>query len=281
MNDSHYSPPLLEVRELATSFFTDEGEVKAVDNVSFTIEDGESVGIVGESGSGKSVTALSVMQMVSRPGRITAGEIYLRGEDLRAARPRRLEELRGSAIALIFQEPMTSLDPLYTIGNQITEAITRHQKLKGQAARACAIASLRSVGIPEPEKRVDSYPHELSGGMRQRVMIAIALSCNPSLLIADEPTTALDVTVQARILDLLRDIRNSRQMALMLITHNLGIVAEMCDRVIVMHQGRIVEHKPVVELFENPEHPYTKALLASIPRLSSPPKTPLPVVQWT
>ncbi len=192
-----------------------------------------------------------------------------------------MRELRGNDIGMIFQEPMTSLDPLYTVGYQIGEAVKLHQGLRGEQARQAAIKALRDVGIPTPESRVDSYPHQMSGGMRQRVMIAIALSCNPKLLIADEPTTALDVTMQARILDLLKNMRQSRSMALMLITHNLGIVAEVCDFVIVMYKGKILESKPVDELFRNPEHPYTKSLLGSIPRLDSPPKTPLPTMNWS
>jgi ABC-type dipeptide/oligopeptide/nickel transport system ATPase component len=191
-----------------------------------------------------------------------------------------MRDLRGNDIGMIFQEPMTSLDPLYTVGDQIGEALFLHQGLRGKAARDAAIRALADVGIPDPERRVDAYPHQMSGGMRQRVMIAIALSCNPELLIADEPTTALDVTIQARILDLLKELRASRNMALMLITHNLGLVAEMCDRVIVMYRGRIVEAKPVDDLFANPEHPYTQGLLRSIPRLDSPPKQPLPTLDY-
>jgi len=273
--------PLLSVRHLVTQFATDDGLVKAVDDVSFEIAPGESLGIVGESGSGKSVTALSIMRLVSRPGRIVSGDVLFEGKDLRKLSDQQMRELRGDDIGMIFQEPMTSLDPLYSIGFQIREAVELHQGLKGEEARQAAIRALRDVGIPNPEQRVDSYPHQMSGGMRQRVMIAIALSCNPKLLIADEPTTALDVTMQARILDLLKSLRQSRQMALMLITHNLGIVAEVCDRVVVMYKGKIVESKPVDELFRNPEHPYTRSLLGSIPRLTSAPKTPLPTMEWT
>jgi ABC-type dipeptide/oligopeptide/nickel transport system ATPase component len=269
--------PLLSVQNLSTEFATDDGLIKAVDDVSFEIGPSESVGIVGESGSGKSVTALSIMRLVARPGRITGGNIRFEGRDLLKITEREMRALRGDDIGMIFQEPMTSLDPLYTVGYQIEEAVTLHQGLHRAAARDAAIKALRDVGIADPERRVDSYPHQMSGGMRQRVMIAIALSCNPRLLIADEPTTALDVTMQARILDLLKSLRESRQMALLLITHNMGIVAEVCDRVIVMLQGKIVESKSVEELFRNPEHPYTRSLLASIPRLDSPPKTPLPV----
>jgi ABC-type dipeptide/oligopeptide/nickel transport system ATPase component len=220
------------------------------------------------------------MRLVGKPGKIVGGSIKFAGEELTNASDKAMRELRGNDIGMIFQEPMTSLDPLYTCGYQIREAIELHQGLRGDAARQAAIKALTDVGIPGAAERVDSYPHQLSGGMRQRVMIAIALSCYPKLLIADEPTTALDVTMQARILDLLKELRESRHMALMLITHNLGIVAEICDKVVVMYKGKVVEAKPVEELFSNPEHPYTKSLLASIPRLDSPLKTPLPTVRW-
>ena len=272
--------PLLTVRDLETTFFTDDGPVPAVATVSFDIAPGEALGIVGESGSGKSVTALSILRLVSRPGRIVNGEVTFKGRNLLQLSERDMRDLRGNDIGMIFQEPMTSLDPLYTVGDQIGEALFLHQGLRGKAARDAAIRALADVGIPDPERRVDAYPHQMSGGMRQRVMIAIALSCNPELLIADEPTTALDVTIQARILDLLKELRASRNMALMLITHNLGLVAEMCDRVIVMYRGRIVEAKPVDDLFANPEHPYTRGLLRSIPRLDSPPKQPLPTLDY-
>ncbi len=272
--------PLLSVRNLETQFATDDGLVKAVDGVSFDVLPGETLGIVGESGSGKSITALSILRLISRPGRIVGGQILFKGKDLARYSENEMRALRGNDIGMIFQEPMTSLDPLYTVGYQIREALELHQGLRGDAARTAAIRALRDVGIPTPEQRVDAYPHQMSGGMRQRVMIAIALSCNPQLLIADEPTTALDVTMQARILDLLKDLRESRQMALLLITHNMGLVAEMCDRVVVMYKGRILESKPVQELFAHPEHPYTQSLLRSIPRLDSPPKTPLPTLDW-
>jgi ABC-type dipeptide/oligopeptide/nickel transport system ATPase component len=271
--------PLLEVRNLVTEFHTDDGLVRAVDDVSFELGASESIGIVGESGSGKSVTALSIMRLVGKPGRIVSGKVLFEGQDLSGFSEGQMRDLRGNDIGMIFQEPMTSLDPLYTVGYQIREAVELHQGLRGAEARQAAIKALREVGIPDPEERVDSYPHQMSGGMRQRVMIAIALSCNPKLLIADEPTTALDVTMQARILDLLKGLRESRKMALMLITHNLGIVAEVCDRVAVMYQGKIVESKPVNELFHKPEHPYTRGLLNSIPRLDSPFKTPLPTLE--
>jgi ABC-type dipeptide/oligopeptide/nickel transport system ATPase component len=273
--------PLLSVRNLQTHFFTDDGLVKAVDGVSFDLAHGETLGIVGESGSGKSVTSLSTMRLVSRPGRIVSGEIRFKGRDLLKISEAEMREIRGNDISMIFQEPMTSLDPLYTVGSQILEAVYLHQNLRGEEARQAAIAVLREVGIPQPEERIDAYPHQMSGGMRQRVMIAIALSCNPDVLIADEPTTALDVTIQAKILDLLKVERVKRNMAMLLITHNLGLVAEMCDRVIVMYRGKIVEEKPVEDLFARPEHPYTQGLLRSIPRLDSPPKQPLPTLDWS
>ena len=269
---------LLSVQNLVTQFATDDGLVKAVNDVSFDIAPGESLGIVGESGSGKSVTALSILRLIAPPGKIVGGNVAFEGQSLNKYSSKQMRDLRGNDIGMIFQEPMTSLDPLYTVGYQIQEAVKLHQKLRGDAARQAAIKALNDVGIPDPASRVDSYPHQMSGGMRQRVMIAIALSCNPRLLIADEPTTALDVTMQARILDLLKNLRETRQMALMLITHNMGLVAEVCDRVIVMYKGEIVEAKLVDELFRNPEHPYTRGLLGSIPRLTSPPKTPLPTL---
>lgn len=274
------SAPLLEVRGLKTTFFTDDGLVDAVDGIEFKIMPGESLGIVGESGSGKSVTALSILRMLSKPGKIVDGSIKFRGEEILTMRENRLRELRGNDIAMIFQEPMTSLDPLYSVGNQIREAIHLHQGIRGTEANRAAIQALRDVGIERPEERINAYPHQLSGGMRQRVMIAIALSCRPELLIADEPTTALDVTIQAKILDLIDELRTERKMALILITHNMGIVAEMCDTVAVMYRGKIVEHNSVSEVFDHPKHPYTRALLASIPRLDSVPKQPLPIVQW-
>lgn len=271
---------LLEVERLQTHFATPDGVVRAVDGLTFSVEAGETVAIVGESGCGKSVTAMSILRLVPEPPGRVAGSIRFAGRDLLRLPDRDMRRLRGNDIGMIFQEPMTSLDPLYTVGFQIREALELHQGLRGNDAREAAIRALRDVGIPAPEQRVDAYPHQMSGGMRQRVMIAIALSCNPQLLIADEPTTALDVTMQARILDLLKDLRQSRQMALLLITHNMGLVAEMCDRVVVMYKGRILESKPVQELFANPEHPYTQSLLRSIPRLDSPPKTPLPTLNW-
>ncbi len=272
--------PLLSVSALETQFFTDDGVVKAVDNVSFHIAPREILGVVGESGSGKSVTSLSVLRLVSAPGVITGGQILWKGKDLLQFSDREMRRIRGDEIAMIFQEPMTSLDPLYTVGNHIEEALYLHQGLRGQAARERAIAALEEVGIRDADKRIDAYPHQMSGGMRQRVMIAVALSCGPDLLIADEPTTALDVTVQAKILDLMRGLRDEKEMAILLITHNMGIVAEMCDRVAVMHGGKIVEMASLQEIFANPRHPYTQQLLRSIPTLDSPPKTPLATVSW-
>ncbi len=271
---------LIAVRNLRTYFYPDDGVVEAVDGISFALAPRETLGIVGESGSGKSVTALSILRLVSPPGRICSGEVYFRGRDLLRLSEPEMRSIRGNDISMIFQEPMTSLDPLYTVGNHLLEAIQLHQGLRGAEARAAGVAALDSVGIPEPAERIDAYPHQMSGGMRQRVMVAIALSCNPDLLIADEPTTALDVTTQARILDLLKELRVKRQMALLLITHNMGLIAEMCDRVAVMHRGRIVESAPVHALFKNPAHPYTRGLLRSIPTLDSPSKQRLPVLDW-
>src|SRR4028118_224533 len=271
---------ILEIRNLETRFFTDDGVVQAVDDVSSAMARRETLGLVGESGCGKSVTSLSMLRLVSAPGKITGGQILWKGNDLLKLSEAQMRAIRGDEIAMIFQEPMTSLDPLYTVGNHIEEALRLHQGLHGQAARERAIQALRDVGINEAERRVDAYPHQMSGGMRQRVMIAIALSCSPELLIADEPTTALDVTVQARVLELMKDLREQRDMAILLITHNMGLVAEMCDRVAVMHSGKIVEMASVEELFAVPKHPYTRDLLKSIPTLESPPKTRLVTVQW-
>ncbi len=271
---------LLSVRDLQTRFFTDDGIINAVDHVSFDLAPREILGVVGESGSGKSVTSLSVLRLVSAPGKIAGGQILWKGEDLLKKSEAQMRRIRGDDIAMIFQEPMTSLNPLYTVGNHIEEALALHQGLHGKAARERAIAALEEVGIREAPARYSSYPHQLSGGMRQRVMIAVALSCNPDLLIADEPTTALDVTVQARILDLMLQLRDEKQMAILLITHNMGIVARMCDRVVVMHRGKIVESASVQDIFAAPQHPYTRDLLRSIPTLDSAPKTKLATVQW-
>ena len=258
--------PLLSVRNLRTVFGTMQGEVTAVDDVSFDVVPGEVLGIVGESGSGKSVTALSIMGLLPQPpGRVAGGEILFEGRDLLKLSPGELRQMRGAAIGMIFQEPMTSLNPVFTIGDQISETIRVHERIGAQAARNRAIEMLAKVGIPSPERRVDDYPHQLSGGMRQRVMIAMALSCSPKLLLADEPTTALDVTIQAQILDLLRDLQQEFHMAIVIITHNMGVIAEFADRVAVMYAGRIAEQGPVEQIFDAPAHPYTIGLLSSTP----------------
>ncbi|NMB12874.1 MAG: ABC transporter ATP-binding protein [Firmicutes bacterium] len=260
---------LLEVRGLKTYFYTEDGVVPAVDGVDFTIDKGETLGIVGESGCGKSVTSLSIMRLIpDPPGKIVDGEIIFEGFDLLKKTEAEMRKIRGNDISMIFQEPMTSLNPVFTIGNQIMEAIILHQNLDKGAAREKAIEMLHLVGIPSPDKRVDEYPHQLSGGMRQRVMIAMALSCNPKLLIADEPTTALDVTIQAQILDLMRHLRDEFGTSIMLITHDLGVIAELAERVVVMYAGKIVERADVKLLFGDPMHPYTLGLLGSIPKLT-------------
>ena len=251
-----------------TQFPTRAGLVRAVDGVSFHVAEGELLGLVGESGCGKSITALSVMRLVSAPGRIAGGEILFAGEDLLKASEDRLRDIRGDDIAMIFQDPMTSLNPVYTVGEQIAEALRLHRKLNRRQAHEAAVEAMREVAIPDPGRRVDDYPHQLSGGMRQRVMIAMALACDPRLLIADEPTTALDVTIQAQILELIDELRRTRNLAVLLITHDLGVVAEVADRVAVMYTGRIVEESPVGELFARPKHPYTEGLLRSVPKLS-------------
>jgi len=262
--------PLLVVENLRTSFPTPSGDARAVDGVSFRVGRGETLGIVGESGCGKTVTALSVLGLVDRPGRILDGSsVRLRGEELVGAGARRLRQIRGGGIAMIFQEPMTSLNPVYTVGEQILESLRLHVGLRGEEARSRSVGLLREVGIPDPERRVDAHPHELSGGMRQRVMIAMALAGDPDLLIADEPTTALDVTIQAQILAILDRLRRERGMAMMLITHDLAVVAEVCDRVAVMYAGQVVEEGSVQRIFRNPVHPYSRGLLASLPRLGS------------
>jgi peptide/nickel transport system ATP-binding protein len=258
--------PLLEVRGLKTRFSLEEGPVLAVDDVSFSIPPGGTLGVVGESGCGKSVTALSIMRLVPEPpGKVVGGEVRFKGQDLLALPEGEMRRIRGNQLSMIFQEPMTSLNPVYTVGEQIGETVRLHQGLDRKQARARAVEMLRQVGIPAPEQRVDAYPHQLSGGMRQRVMIAMALACNPELVIADEPTTALDVTIQAQILDLLKRLQAERGMAVMLITHDLGVVAESCDAVVVMYAGRVVEQAPVRALFSRPAHPYTAGLLRSIP----------------
>jgi|SRR4029077_2409503 oligopeptide/dipeptide ABC transporter ATP-binding protein len=257
---------LLQVQNLQTSFFTPEGEVRAVDGVSFEIGEGKTLGLVGESGCGKSVTSLSIMRLISSPpGEIVGGEIYYRGRDLLKLNKEEMRKIRGNEISMIFQEPMTSLNPVFTIGNQIGEAIRLHQGLGKKETRAKTIEMLRLVKIADPESRVDSYPHQLSGGMRQRVMIAMALSCNPNLLVADEPTTALDVTIQAQILELIKELQQRMGMALLLITHDLGVVAERADEVAIMYAGKIVERASAQAIFARPLHPYTVGLLNSLP----------------
>ena len=258
---------LLSVKNLSTEFPVKKGIVRAVEDVSFDVDAGEILAIVGESGSGKSVTSLSVMGLLAEPGRVAAGSMEFEGRDLATLSEKDYRELRGNDMAMIFQEPMTSLNPVYRVGKQIVEAIRTHEKISKKEARERAIDLLRKVGIPSPEKRIDDYPHQMSGGLGQRVMIAMALACNPKLLIADEPTTALDVTIQAQILDLLRRLRDDTGMAVLLITHDLGVVSETADRVVVMYCGQVVEEAEVRALFDHPMHPYTLGLLKSIPRL--------------
>lgn len=281
--------PILSVRDLKTYFFPDEGIVRAVDGTSFDIYPGKTLGIVGESGCGKSVASRSILRIVEEPGRIVEGEIILRRDvgngqetdvDLAGLKPdgKEMRAIRGDEISLIFQEPMTSLSAHYTIGNQIIEAIRLHRNISKQEAREKTIDLLDQVGVPQPERRIDEYSFQLSGGLRQRVVIALALSCDPTILIADEPTTALDVTTQAQILDLLRHLQEQRNMAVILITHNMGVIAEMADDVVVMYLGRDVEKGPVDDIFHAPKHPYTKALLCSIPSLLAPPRVKLPTI---
>jgi peptide/nickel transport system ATP-binding protein len=260
---------LLEVNNLETQFPTRAGLVKAVNDVSFYVDEGELLGLVGESGCGKSITALSLMRLISPPGRIAGGSIKFKGEELTTATVDRMREIRGDDISMIFQDPMTSLNPVYTVGEQIAEALRLHRHLNKKDAWDAAIEAMKEVSIPDPSRRVKDYPHQLSGGMRQRVMIAMALACNPELLIADEPTTALDVTIQAQILELLNELRTTRKLAVLLITHDLGVVAEVADRVCVMYTGKIVEESGVDEIFEKPKHPYTQGLLKSVPKLSA------------
>ncbi|MGI8555571.1 MAG: ABC transporter ATP-binding protein, partial [Pyrinomonadaceae bacterium] len=275
---------LLEVNNLETQFPTRAGLVKAVGGVSFHIDEGEMLALVGESGCGKSITALSLMRLVAPPGKIVGGSIKFKNEELLTASGERMREIRGNDIAMIFQDPMTSLNPVYTVGEQIAEALRLHRKLNKKDAWTAAIAAMKEVAIPDPARRVRDYPHQLSGGMRQRVMIAMALACNPELLIADEPTTALDVTIQAQILELLNELRTTRKLAVLLITHDLGVVAEVADRVCVMYTGKIVEESPVNEIFEKPKHPYTQGLLKSVPRLRErgfAPETRLSTIEGT
>jgi peptide/nickel transport system ATP-binding protein len=260
---------ILEVEKLRTSFFTESGAVHAVDNVSFNVKRGEAVALVGESGCGKSVTAMSIMRLVAPPGKITGGAVRFKGKDLASLSERDMRKVRGNDIAMVFQEPMTSLNPVFRIGAQVAEAIRIHKDVSKREAWKMAGEMLNLVSIPDPVKRLQDYPHQLSGGMRQRVMIAMALSCDPELLIADEPTTALDVTIQAQIMELLADLQQKLGLAILLITHDLGIVAEFCERVVVMYTGRVVEEASVRDLFAKPAHPYTRGLLASLPSVST------------
>ncbi len=260
---------LLSVKDLHTSFFTDNGEVQAVNGVSFNLDAGKVLGIVGESGSGKSVTAYSVMQILAETGKITQGEVLYKGDNITKWGERQMRSFRGKCCSIIFQDPMTSLNPVFTVGNQIMEAIVLHTQKRGQAARDRALEMLQLVGINEPDKRLKQYPYELSGGMRQRVMIAMALACEPDVLIADEPTTALDVTIQAQILELMQDLQKKMGMAIVMVTHDLGVIAEMCDEIIVMYGGRICERGTADEIFYNPKHEYTKGLLRSIPDIKN------------
>ncbi|MBO8171453.1 MAG: ABC transporter ATP-binding protein [Bacillaceae bacterium] len=259
---------LLEIQDLHTYFYTDRGVVPAVEGVNLHIKPGEILGIVGESGCGKSVTSLSVMRLIpSPPGKIVRGSILFKNEDLTQVSEKRMRSIRGNEIAMIFQEPMTSLNPVYTIGDQMSEPVRLHLKYDKKKARAHSLNMLKKVGIPRAEEILDEYPHQLSGGMRQRVMIAMAMACNPELLIADEPTTALDVTIQAQILNLMRDLNRDFNTSIMMITHDLGVVAEMCDRVVVMYAGKVVEEGDVRTIFKNPKHPYTEGLIKSIPQI--------------
>lgn len=268
---------LLSVQNLHTSFFTGNGEVKAVNGVSFNLDKGKVLGIVGESGSGKSVTAYSVMQILAETGRITEGAVLYKGDDITKWSEKQMSEFRGGGCSIIFQDPMTSLNPVFTVGNQITEAIKLHTDMRGKAAEARAKEMLTLVGINEPEKRLKQYPYELSGGMRQRVMIAMALTCEPDILIADEPTTALDVTIQAQILELMQDLQKKLGMAIIMITHDLGVIAELCDEIIVMYGGRVCERGTADEIFYNPRHEYTRGLLRSIPNAANMKKRLIPI----
>ena len=272
--------PVLEVRDLVTTFDTDAGRLTAVDGVSFSVARGRTLGIVGESGCGKSVSALSVMRLLPQPmGRIASGSILLDGLDLATISHHDMRHIRGKRIGMIFQEPMTALNPVHTIGRQLSEVFLLHQTQDKREALVRSVDMLRKVGIPSPEIRVSEYPHQLSGGMRQRVVIAMALACQPAIVIADEPTTALDVTIQAQILELMQSLQEELGMAIVLITHDLGVIAEMCDDVVVMYAGRVAESGPVERIFAAPSHPYTRGLLASIPRLSTPRKSRLPVIE--
>ncbi|HYB92445.1 MAG TPA: ABC transporter ATP-binding protein [Candidatus Binataceae bacterium] len=273
--------PLLEVKSLCTSFFTEEGEVRAVDGVSFSVDAGKLMGLVGESGSGKTAAVLSIMRLLPEAGRIMGGEILFEGIDLLKLPEPEMRAVRGAKIAMIFQEPMTSLNPVFTVGSQIGEAIRLHQGTSRQETRARAIEAVRMVGIADPERRVDDYPHQLSGGMRQRVMIAMALACNPKVLIADEPTTALDVTIQAQILDLIRELQARLKLAVILVTHDLGIVAEYADDVTILYSAHVMEQASAAELFRSPLNPYTRGLLESIPGMNGKPVRRLQAIPGT
>ncbi|QSX04715.1 ABC transporter ATP-binding protein [Sedimentibacter sp. zth1] len=272
---------LLEVKDLRTSFFTHLGEVKAIRGINFHVNKSEAIGIVGESGSGKSVTSLSIMKLLLYPGKIVGGEILFKGEDLVKKTNKEMMDIRGNNIAMIFQDPMTALNPLFTIGNQISESILKHQNLSKKDAKEKSIEMLKLVGIPDPEKRIKNYPHEYSGGMRQRAMIAMALSCEPELLIADEPTTALDVTIQAQILELMKQLNKQFDTSTILITHDLGVVSDVCERIVVMYGGLIMEQGSKRDIFYSPMHPYTMGLLKSIPRVSTDTKIRLLPIQGT
>ena len=279
MTSDEHTNSLLKVKELSVSFSSDEGEVEALDAVDFEVKHGQTLGLVGESGCGKSVTALSVMRLLPRPiGKITGGSIHFGGMDLLKLTPDEIRQIRGNEIGMIFQEPMNALNPVRTIGDQISESFLLHQNITPKEAWGKSIDMLKDVGIPAPENRVFEYPHQLSGGMRQRIVIAIALACKPKLVIADEPTTALDVTVQSQILDLLQSMKEKLGSSVLLITHDLGVIAETCDEVCVMYAGRVVERASTIDLFANPVHAYTRGLLSSIPRLNGVPKTELSTI---
>lgn len=273
------SKTLVDIKDLNVSFFTPAGEVKAVRGISWTLKEGEALGIVGESGSGKSVSVYALMGILQDPGKVVGGSITFDGMDMLKLKERQLRKIRGKDMAMIFQDPMTSLNPVYTVGNQIVETIRKHTGLSKHDAWKCATGSLGTVHIPNPEKRAKQYPHEFSGGMRQRAMISMSLCCNPKLLIADEPTTALDVTIQAQILELMKELKETMNMSIVLITHDLGIIADICEKVIVMYGGQIVEAAPISEIFKNPVHPYTLGLLNCLPRLISDSDEPLQPIE--
>jgi len=258
---------LIDIQDLRVSFFTPGGEVQAVRGVSWFLNEGEALGIVGESGSGKSVSVYAIMRLLQHPGRVTGGSIHFNGTDILSLSEDDMRKIRGNEIAMIFQDPMTSLNPVYTVGNQICEPLKLHRNMKGKQARARAIELLDMVGIPKPARRLKQYPFEFSGGMRQRAMISMALACEPKLLIADEPTTALDVTIQAQILEIMKDLKNRQNMSIVMITHDLGIVSDICDKIIIMYGGEIMEYGPIEALYSSPSHPYTKGLINSLPKI--------------